>query len=108
MNEQKKTGEGTEIDLKRLFDASWHRAWVILVVSVLSGALAFLGTFYLITPKYQSSAKFYVNNNSLSLGGMSISSSDLTAAQELVDTYIVTRSEIQPPAVDRNTINKTI
>jgi len=89
MNEQKKTGEGTEIDLKRLFDAIWHRAWVILVVSILCGTLAFLGTFYLITPKYQSSAKFYVNNNSLSLGGMSISSSDLTAAQELVDTYIV-------------------
>ena len=89
MNEQKKTGEGTEIDLKRLFDAIWHRAWVILVISVLCGALTFLGTFYLITPKYQSSAKFYVNNTSLSLGGVSISSSDLSAAQELVDTYIV-------------------
>jgi capsular polysaccharide biosynthesis protein len=51
MNEQKKAGEGTEIDLKRLFDAIWHRAWVILVVSILCGALVFMGTFYLITPK---------------------------------------------------------
>ena len=88
MNEQKKTGEGTEIDLKRLFDAIWHRAWVILVISILCGALTFLGTFYLVSPKYQSSAKFYVNNNNISLGGMSLSASDLTASQELVKTYI--------------------
>ena len=88
MNEQKKTGEGTEIDLKRLFDAIWHRAWVIVVISILCGALIFMGTFYLITPKYQSSAKFYVNNNNISLGGMSLSASDLTASQELVKTYI--------------------
>lgn len=89
MNEQRKTAEGNEIDLKRLFDAVWHRAWVILVISVLCGALSLLGTEFLITKQYQSSAKFYVNNNALSIGGVGISSSDLSASQELVDTYIV-------------------
>ena len=89
MNEQKKIGEGTEIDLKRLFDAVWHRAWVILVVSILCAVLAGVGTEILIPKQYQASAKFYVNNNALSIGGVGISSSDLSASQELVDTYIV-------------------
>lgn len=85
MNEQKKTGENTEIDLKRLFNAVWHRFWVILVVGVLCAAIAFVGTYYLIKPKYQSSVKFYVNNSSIT---DILSSSGISASRDLVDTYI--------------------
>jgi len=91
-NRSKKETNGVlEIDLKRLFKAVWDRAWVVCISTVLCAIIALAGTVYLITPKYQSSAMFYVNNNSLSLGeaSVSITSSDITASKSLVDTYIV-------------------
>lgn len=80
-----------EIDLKRIGKALWSKIWVICVSAVLCAVVALAGTFYLVTPKYQSSAMFYVNNNSLSVGdsSFSLTSSDITAAKSLVDTYIV-------------------
>ena len=83
--------EEIEIDLSRLFGAVLSRAWLIGAVAVVCALLAFLGTFFLITPQYQSSAMFYVNNNSLSVGNasLSLSSSDISASRGLVKTYIV-------------------
>lgn len=92
MNEQEKNMNGTvEIDIKRLAEAVWHKIWIVAIITVLCGVLAFVGTFYLITPQYQSSAMFYVNNNALSVGDMSysIDSGDITASKNLVDSYIV-------------------
>lgn len=87
-NEQ--TGE-QEIDLQRLFSALLHKTWLIALIAILCSVLAFVGTFYLITPKYSSSALFYVNNSSLSVGdaSFSISSGDISASKALVDSYIV-------------------
>lgn len=80
-----------EIDLSRIWKAICHRIWLVLIVSVLCVVITLVGTFYLVTPKYESSAMFYVNNNSLSVGdtSFSISQGDITAAKSLVDTYIV-------------------
>ena len=80
-----------EIDTKRLLRAVWKKSVLIVVVALMCAALAFLGTFYLVTPLYQSSAMFYVNNNSFSVGSttFSIDSSDISAAKSLVDSYIV-------------------
>ena len=83
--------EEIEIDLSRVFGAVLNKAWLVAVVAVLCAVLAFLGTFFFITPQYQSSAMFYVNNNSLSVGNasLSLSSSDISASRGLVKTYIV-------------------
>ncbi len=80
-----------ELDLWKLLGVIWHRMWVIILVAILGGVLAFLFTHYLVTPQYESSAMFYVNNNSLSMGdaSFSITSSDITASKSLVDSYIV-------------------
>ncbi len=80
-----------ETDIKRIWKAVWSRFWVICVSAVLCAVIALASTVYFITPKYQSSAMFYVNNNSLSVGdaSFSLTSSDITAAKSLVDTYIV-------------------
>lgn len=80
-----------EIDLQRLFNALMNKAWVIAVVAVLCAVATFVGTFLFITPKYKSSAMFYVNNNSMSLGdaALSITSSDITASRGLVKSYII-------------------
>ena len=83
--------EEIEIDLSRLFGAVLSKAWLVAVVAVLCAVLTFLGTFFFVTPLYQSSAMFYVNNNSLSVGSatLSLSSSDISASRGLVKTYIV-------------------
>lgn len=80
-----------ELDLKQLFLALWHKAWLLVLVTVICSAAAFAYTQYLVTPMYRSNVKMYVNNSSLSVGGtqLSISGSDITTAQKLVDTYIV-------------------
>lgn len=78
-----------EIDMKRLLSAIWYKIWIILLAATASGVVAFLVSFYLITPQYQSSAMFYVNNNSISVGEVSIEAGDINAAKSLVDSYIV-------------------
>ena len=80
-----------ELDFRRLFQVLVKKAWVIGIVSVVTAVVVFLGTLFFVTPKYESSAMFYVNNSALSMGGIvdSITSSDLTAAKGLVDSYIV-------------------
>ena len=83
--------EEIEINLGRVFRTVIDRAWLVAVVAILCAAVAFAGTFFLITPKYESAAMFYVNNSNLSLGdtSLSISSGDLTTSRNLVDSYIV-------------------
>ena len=92
MNEKDfQKNEEIEIDLGRVFRAVMDRAWLVAVVSVLCAVITFMGTFFFITPKYQASAMFYVNNSNLSLGdaSFSISSGDLSTSRNLVDSYIV-------------------
>ena len=90
-NKSKKNSDVVEIDLGRIWHAIWHRIWIVCIVSVLCLALAIGFTKFFITPKYDSAAMFYVNNNSVSVGdtSFSISQGDITAAKSLVDTYIV-------------------
>ena len=72
--------EEFEIDLRRLFGALVNKAWFIGIVAVLCAALSFAYTFFFVTPLYQSSAMFYVNNSSINLGeaSLSISSADIS------------------------------
>lgn len=80
-----------EIDLGRIFRAVMGKAWLVCVIAVLCAAITCVGTFFFITPQYESAAMFYVNNSNLSLGdtSLSISSGDLTTSRNLVDSYIV-------------------
>lgn len=79
-----------EIDLLELAKALWHKALVIILAATIFGAATFAGTFFFISPKYEATASFYVNNSSFSFGStsFSISSSELTAANSLVSTYL--------------------
>ena len=92
MNEKEiQHNEGIEIDLQRLIDALLSKSLWIGIVAVVCAVITFLGTYFFITPQYQSAAMFYVNNNSLSLGeaSLSISSADISASRGLVQSYIV-------------------
>lgn len=83
--------EELEVDLGRVFHAVMDKAWLVAIVAFLSAAIVFAGTFFFVTPQYESAAMFYVNNSNLSLGDatVSISSGDLSTSRNLVDSYIV-------------------
>lgn len=83
--------EYKEVDIEQILRIVLAKAWIVGIASVLCAAITFTITFLCITPKYESSAKFYVNNSSSSVGSTStgLSSGDITAARNLVDSYIV-------------------
>lgn len=90
--EQRHESETIEIDLVRLGSAVLKRIWIVIISAILCGALALVGTVFLISPKYQSSALLYVNNtNTMSQAGMlaGVSYADITASKTLVDSYLV-------------------
>lgn len=78
--------EGTvEVDLREIFAAMLRRWWLVLIC-VVAGAALMLGITAFITPQYTASVYMYVDNNSS--GGGGITSSELTVAKQLVNTYI--------------------
>ncbi|MBO4468505.1 MAG: hypothetical protein J5766_04320 [Clostridia bacterium] len=87
----KKSEDIYTIDIVRIFKCLWKKAWLIAIVSLIIAAISFSYAFFFVRPKYSSSVKLYVNNNSVSLGGsrISISSGDISASQSLIKTYIV-------------------
>lgn len=91
MDEKLLNNDEIEIDLPRLAGALVKRSWLIGIVAVLCAVVTFLGTLLFVTPQYQSTAMFYVNNSSLSISeaALSISSSDLSVSRGLVKSYIV-------------------
>ena len=78
-----------EIRIQDILAAFLKRWWLILIATVLGGVLAFGYSYATHVPVYRATAKMYVNNDSISIGAtkVSISSSDITAAQSLVNTY---------------------
>lgn len=80
--------EYIEVDLLRLLRALWRKGAAIVLSMLLCGGIGFGLAYRVIPAKYQASALMYVNNSSISVGSTSISLSDLSASQTLVDTYI--------------------
>ena len=80
-----------ELDLWGLLNALLRRAWAIILLAVIGAGLAFGYTYFMVDPLYKASALLYVNNSKITMGstGVSISASELSTAQRLVDTYIV-------------------
>ena len=102
-NTEKNTREYFTLDLAHVIKAVWHRAWVVILVSLLTAGIGFSIAKFAIAPTYSSSVMLYVNNSSIDVGdiGFSISSSELTAAQSLAKTYTVLLK-------NRTTLNKVI
>ena len=82
-----------EIDLQRLISALLKKSWLIALVAIVCAAAMFLGTLLFVSPTYQATVKFYVNNSSLSSFSeaalSSITSADISASRGLVKTYLV-------------------
>ena len=83
--------DGYLVDMGRLIQCLLNKAWQIGLVTFICGVIAFVGSVMLLTPQYQASALFYVNNSSLSFGdaSLSISNGDIVTSKNLVNSYIV-------------------
>lgn len=78
--------EPVEIDLKDIFDLLKKKIWLIVLSAVLAGVLVFTYTALFVTPLYSAQISVYVNNKTINSSG--ISSSDLSVALQLVNTYV--------------------
>lgn len=86
---ENKTNEYYTIDLAHIVKTLLHKAWLIALSGFLAAVIGFAISAFVIVPTYSSSIMLYVNNSSFSLGNtnFSITSSEITAAQNLVRTY---------------------
>lgn len=105
MNEWQKKNlhkEDREIDIFRLLQILWKRIWLIVLVTVLCGAILCLYSLCFITPTYRSFFTAYVNNRNDSIeGNGSITTSELNASVALTYLYqdiIVSRSVLMDAA----------
>ena len=87
--QDKNNKEYYSIDVLHIAKTLWRRAWIVALCGCLMAAVGFALARFVITPTYSSNVKLYVNNSSISLGNtsFSITSSEQTAAQNLVRTY---------------------
>ena len=87
--ERVKTKEAEEtVDLLHLLRVVWRKMWVIVLAGILLAAICFSWATFMIPETYSSSVMMYVNTEA-SIGGYSISLSDLNTAKSLVSTYMV-------------------
>lgn len=78
--------DGYELDLMELFRVLLRGIWLIIAATLVAGLMAFLITRFFVTPLYSASVKLYVDNSTETT--TSITSSDISAAKSLVNTYI--------------------
>lgn len=99
-------GETVEIDLKELFRALLKKAWVITLCAVLVAGMVLIYTAGFVTPLYEANVMVYVNNKASNSSG-SISSSELSVALHLVNTYvnIIKSDDVLDKVVDEVDIN---
>lgn len=83
--------EYVTIDVLKIVNGMVKRIWIILIAMVLGGAALFSYATFFVTPLYEASVLMYVNNSQLSVGATAIklTSSDISAARGLVETYQV-------------------
>ena len=77
------------IDLGQIAKLLWKYVVIILIVGILFAAAFFFYAQIFVTPMYEANALFYVNNSTFSVSSaVRISTGELNAASDLVDTYV--------------------
>lgn len=88
MDKMQTNNEETTIDLLHIVKMLWQRAWIIAIAIILAGAIAFSLAAFIIPPQYSSSVMLYVNNG-FSIENSIISTSQISGARSLLETYAV-------------------
>ena len=93
------------IDLLELFYEILRHIWVILAVTLVTGAATFFGVKTFVTPQYESCALMIVNTRQDS--SVNVTSDQINSAVKLVDTYsiiIKSRTVLQQVIDDLNLV----
>jgi capsular exopolysaccharide synthesis family protein len=80
--------EEKEYDIREILDIFLRKLWLIVLLCIAGGIIAFSYTKFMVKPTYTSSISLYVKNAD-SVSDDKVSSQDLTSSRALVDTYIV-------------------
>lgn len=95
-----------EIDVMRLVRVIWGRKFLVMIIGIIFGALAYLSSSLLIEPSYTSSTRIYVvNNQSDSERQVAVTTQDLQAGTYLVKDYkeiIMSSDVMEQVVVDEN------
>ncbi len=87
MSDMKKSNqEYYEIGVLTILKAIFRRLWIVIISAILIAGICFALSVFVIKPKYSSSVTFYVNNGTFA-NNLTINSSQIDAAQKLVNTY---------------------
>lgn len=83
--QEKYTNDEIEIDLRELFFELLIHWKVILLSTIIVGAISFVISFFLITPQYESTSALYVLSKSTSITSLA----DIQMGTNLTNDYIV-------------------
>ncbi len=101
MNEQSEHTERTnlprELDIMEILYALLNKIWLIALVAVISGVLAFLYTKFLVTPTYRSEGSLFImaQNSDLSVSSVNMSNSLLADCEKLIKGRVVLETVIE-------------
>lgn len=99
--------EEKEIDLRVIFAVIRKNIIPIILVTVIFGVAAFMGSKFLIAKQYEASATLIVNNKSND--STTIGTNEITAAQDLADVYaiIIKSDTVLQQVIDDLKLNMT-
>lgn len=93
------------INIMEHVQAVFRNLWIIIIVAMIGGCLAYLGTKKFIDPLYRCGFTAYVNNRNISGEDISsvLTSSDLSASRSLAETYteILTSRSLLTEALEK-------
>ncbi len=74
------------IDLMHILKFLWNKAWVVILVAILTAVIGFSYATFFIEPTYSSSIMLYVNNANKG-DQFNISQGDISSSKELIKIY---------------------
>lgn len=77
-----------EINIFELVHLLIRKLWILVISALVCAGLTFCYSFFSLTPLYTSTSTIYINNSSVASGEMKISSSDISAAESLVNNVV--------------------
>ncbi|MBQ7128991.1 MAG: hypothetical protein IJO19_03275 [Clostridia bacterium] len=77
-----------EINIFELVHLLIRKLWVLILSAIVCAGLAFCYSFFSLTPLYTSTSTLYINNSQVSGYENKISSSDISAAESLVNNVV--------------------
>ena len=98
-----------EVDLFAVIQLLWGKKWGIIVSGLVAAIIMLIVTNLFVTPLYSASVTLYANNSSSSDISTSITSQDLNASVQLVDTYaaIILSDPVLDKVIESNELNIT-